>query len=130
MTIARLASLALVSAIVVACSDEPQRAGPGSAAQAQTGDACTNAANAARAKVVAAIDANLACTKDDDCTNVAIATSCFDSCAGAVAKSGVAAVDAAKSSADANECKAFTCTLLRPPCVPSEAPTCQAGRCT
>lgn len=78
------------------------------------------------------MDANRTCSADADCTFVGRATSCFDSCTGVVAKSGMPAVDQAKASAEATECKAFKaggCKRVVPPCAPPLPPTCHEGRC-
>ena len=94
---------------------------------------CAADALPASAKVMAAIDANAACVTNADCTTIELSTSCFDSCTRAVATSGRDAVEAAKTSASANECQAFVnagCKLEAPACAPSSTPACVAGKCS
>lgn len=94
--------------------------------------ACDALASAARSEVGKALEGNQACSDDKDCIAVEFAADCFDSCSRTTNTSGVAAVDAAKASVNAAQCKQFQeqgCKVERPPCAPPNPPRCSQGLC-
>jgi hypothetical protein len=112
---------------IVACGSSSSDGKSASAAAAD----CDALAKQGRDEVSRAIDAHKACTTDADCVEVALATSCFDSCSRGVAKSGRADVDTAKANAEKNACAQFKekgCKVTIPPCSPP-ALKCQTGSC-
>lgn len=89
---------------------------------------------AARAAVLPAIQANLACKVASDCTTARFAASCFESCYAVIATTGLPALQAAEDALEATQCADYHsggCTLVEPPCVPP-APElyCTAGVCS
>jgi hypothetical protein len=108
-----------------ACGASPE-------AKSSSATECSAQAKPASDKVRAVIEANLACTADGDCMDIAVSSACFDQCSIAIAKSGQAAVEKALSDVSANECKAFTdagCKVIIPPCAPPSPPACREGKC-
>lgn len=105
----------------------------GGAPTASSDEACSAKLSAAQSKIRAAVAANRACTKDADCTVVAVSAMCFDSCSGATNKAGSAAVEAARDQVNQSECKAYQdagCPALPvPPCAPPGPPRCESGMC-
>lgn len=119
--LALLVPAALLS--IAACGSDNASSG--------SSETCESIQDEARAPISKAIDANKACTTDADCVDVAYATSCFDSCSRGIAKSGAAAVDAAKDDAEKNACtrfKAKGCKVIIPPCPPPDL-RCLGGKC-
>lgn len=129
-----LAALAVpfLLALGAACASTSS---PGGATQTTSSstDACNAHVDAARGKLQAVLDANMACTTDADCVVVAFGASCFDSCSRVMAASGKAAYDAEGQAVNAGACKAYTddgCPpMIAPPCAPPADPTCKQGRC-
>lgn len=114
-----------VAALACGASSEP-------AAVPGAGSACTDLADSARKEVMAAITANASCSVDAECEAIAFSSSCFDSCTRATSKAGVAAVTAAKTRVDGEQCAKFRdqgCRSITPPCAPPAAPRCVAGAC-
>lgn len=123
-------SLAVLVFVCVACAaSPPATTGGGVAAEPQ----CAESTNAARARLTAVIDANMACKTDADCTTIGFGASCFDSCSRTIGVSGVDAYKAEIAAVDAKECKAYDdagCPpMVSPPCAPPEAPACREGKC-
>ncbi len=135
---ARLFPLAVILALSgIACASSSAGSEVQTALVADGGGDTASSCSADRfpavTKVMAATEANSACSTAADCTTIEFSTSCFDSCSRAVATSGQAAVDAAKTAASANECQAFVaegCKVEAPPCTAPSAPACVAGKCT
>ncbi len=132
----RMRSFAFLSGlflVLLACGGQSSPATtPDGSSASTTGASCDELAASARTEVQAAFEANATCTVDADCIDTGFSAGCFDSCARAVAKTGAAAVDAAKARVDAAQCKTFKdqgCKLIVPPCVPPEPPACVSGRC-
>lgn len=124
-----LLAVPFVLALGAACASTPSAPQTSSAG----GDACSAHVEAARKKVQAAIDANMTCASDADCTDVGFGASCFDSCSRPMASAGMAAFDAARKDADASDCKAYEddgCPpMISPPCAPPGPHVCKQGRC-
>jgi|GEM_PF-5299386 len=97
-------------------------------------DACRAIEQAARAEVVPAVDAHVACKVASDCSTERFGASCFESCYAIVGTGGAAALDAALTTVEDTQCKAYHaggCTLIPPPCVPPATQLyCTAGACT
>ena len=121
-----LAPLLMIYVLAAACASR-SNAGGGSSGT------CDGRRDSASSEIAAVIEANGACEKDADCQSIAFQSNCFDSCTRAINVSGVSAVDAAISKANAGTCANYKedgCSVVIPPCVPPTPPTCVAGRCT
>jgi hypothetical protein len=122
----------IVSLVSVACASTP---GPNpSGGVANNGaSTCGDSRSKATDKLQAVVDANLACTKDEDCVTIDFGASCFDACTRTIAKSGQGAFDAARGEVDQNECKAYkdaACpNVVPPPCAPPQPVACKEGKC-
>jgi hypothetical protein len=81
--------------------------------QAFGGSGNANSCGASRAQALAhlqsAVDANLSCSKDADCTVVTFAAGCFDACTRVVDGAGVAAVNAAINEVNAGASQTRSC---------------------
>jgi len=117
----------------VTCSWTIRTCSPARDAGSSSGAASCDARKAAAlATVQIAVDANGTCTVDADCRVVAFQSGCFDACTRVVNAAGVAAVQSAESTANANGCATFAsdgCALSIPPCLPPGPPTCVGGKC-
>ncbi len=93
---------------------------------------CGAASSQAEASVQSAVDGNLTCSTDADCTVVTFAAVCFDACTRVVNRTGVAAVNAAIAKVNAGPCATFAsdgCQVETPPCAPPQPARCNAGQC-
>jgi hypothetical protein len=94
---------------------------------------CGAASSQAEASVQSAVDGNITCSTDADCTVVTFAALCFDACTRVVNHTGVAAVNAAIAKVNAGPCATFGsegCQVEIPPCTPPQPASCNAGKCT
>ena len=94
--------------------------------------ACDELQASARATVEQAFTSNLVCQVDSDCVQLAFQASCFDSCTRVVANTGTAAVQAAISAVEADQCAEAHeagCTVVIPPCAPPVRTACTGGVC-
>lgn len=109
--------LMLAIAALCACSDEDLT--------------CEERETFARTEVTDAIDQNLSCVTDEDCTLVTPDTDCFGSCAFAVSLGGVSAVQDTIARVNHDHCDGFVadgCAFATPSCLAVVA-ECDAGAC-
>ncbi|MCC6523323.1 MAG: hypothetical protein IT373_11720 [Polyangiaceae bacterium] len=127
-----LPAIVLTGLLATALASAAACGKPASAPGEQLDSECAGRADQARKRVLAAVEANLACRSDDDCQVVAVGSGCFDACTRAVNAEGVAAVAAARAAVDEADCRSFRsdgCRLEHPPCAPPAAAACREGRC-
>jgi len=123
----RNARLDVIAMIALAAA-----AGCGSTAEHERAVACDELQTSASEMVGKAFDDNRACQVASDCVELAFQASCFDSCSRAVAKTGMAAVQAAIDAVEAQQCAQANnngCRVEVPPCVPPAQVTCTGGLC-
>jgi Family of unknown function (DUF6174) len=120
---------ALDSGLNISLSALQRTAAPGKL----SAEACRAIEDDARAAVLPAVEAHVACKVASDCSRVSFDASCFESCYAVVGTGGAAAVQAAKDAVEAKQCVDYHsggCTLLLPPCAPVPELYCTLGVCT
>lgn len=121
MTCAKILSLLVLA---TGCASDP------------ASGSCEDRQSAANESILAALTEarkDLSCTVDADCVQIAVSSSCTDSCSANLNTAGAAVVQAAIDDVNAGVCGTFGadgCKLTIPPCEPPNPTTCQAGTCT
>jgi hypothetical protein len=126
-------------ALAAACSSDGDgggsagAGGSGGAGGAGGGSAatCEERATGARDHVKAALDANLACSADADCTTVDTSTECAGACSEAVSAQGASAVTQAVTEANSMFCSNYIedgCPFSQPACATGTL-ACTNGSC-
>ena len=88
-------------------------------------EACAKIESRASEIVLDAIAGTQTCAVDEDCEVVQVVGSCFANCTRVIAVANRAAFDAALEQAEDEACVDYHgCTLIFPPCVAPQAPTC------
>jgi hypothetical protein len=129
----KLAALLLCSFVAVGCAHETSDLGESSLqAHRPTCDDRKQSASGLIQDVLTKAFADVSCQSDADCTQIAVASSCTDSCSDVLNMAGAARVQAAIDDVNANVCNGFQddgCTFTVPPCAPTGAPACVEGSC-